>query len=119
MVNKAWRWFYTRVVKGIPPVPYVPKLSGLRPLENGRLVLSYFNNKKEYNEEVRIFNLWKYFENRRDEHPLSLWYNPEFFKKVYVYHGCACWDGVSMLALGSDWLYENSALIQEGFECVV
>ena len=114
-----FNWFYYRVIKRVPPLPYVPQLAGMRPLRNGRLALAYWSNKREYNEEVRIFDLWSFFKDRKEEDPISKWYNIEFFNRVYIYGGAACWSGISMLALSSDWLYDVSILVEEDFECVV
>ena len=89
---------------------------GVRPLENGRLALSYYN-KKTKKEEVRVYDLWVGFESRRNDPLCEKWFNISFFKTLYYYKDCVCWN--ESMTLPVDDLYVWSELVEGKFQCLV
>ena len=98
----------------------IPKLIGMRPLEKGRLALAFWDKKVEPENAlmVRVYDLWKKFESRKDQEPISRWFEPVFFATVYLLGDCVCWGGNSDLDIFSDDLYYDSVLVKEDFRCL-
>ena len=94
---------------------YVPRLIGVRPLANGRLVLAYINDESN-EEEIFVYDLWDDFKDRKEEDPISKWYNQDFFNKVYMYGDTISWG--SGLDMWSGYLYKKGKPTEEDFECV-
>ena len=95
---------------------YIPKLIGMRPLENGRLALA-FDNKESGQLEVRIYNVWKVFPRESVGAKYLGWYEPDTFKKAYLFGSSVYWT--EDVDLYSDILYLNSVLVEGDFHCVV
>ena len=136
-----FRWFrrlvtrlFEHFVLGVDDDNYVPRLVGMRPLENGRLALAFNDDRRKdedgYSvEEVRIFDFWTVFADRRqinenDEEwrnwpklVMARWFDPEFFKTAYLYMNSVCW-GEGGFDLHYTELYDMSVLVKEDFQCV-
>jgi len=119
LVDKLEKWNRNGEIKNIVIdhklywKSYIPIIEGLRPLKNGRLALAFWNEKIGL-EEVRVFDVWKYFKSRRNDPLISPWFNPEYFKRVYLYHQMACWEPIRELS--AEQLYENSEIVRGSFE---
>ena len=100
-----YRYFYKE--------PYVPKLIGMRPLDNGRLALAFWN-KKIKKEEVKVYDVWK--NNPKTSTYYTGWYDREKFKSCYLYGGWVYW-GKEAEFMGSV-LYYDSELVKEDFQCL-
>jgi len=89
---------------------------GARPLKNGRIALSY-RNIQTRDEEVRVYNVWEDFKDRRYDPEIDHLFDPEFFSTMFYYAGCVCWTFQMEFPLED--LYTWSDLVEEDFYCLV
>ena len=94
----------------------MPRLTGMRPLENGRLALVFWDDVLQ-DSEVRVYDLWSGFASRRNDPLCSKWFDPEFFRRACIFGECVAWD--DFYELPFDELYDGSEKVEEGFWCLI
>ena len=118
LFRRLIRWLYWRDEDRNSLYPGIPGLVGMRPLENGRIALSFFDDRREVGE-IRVYDLWTDFASRRAELPwIERLFDQEFFKSVYVSGFCLCWEESSDLDIPLEYVFQRSVPVKEGFRCL-
>jgi len=92
------------------------EFKGFRPLERGRILLCFYNKAKK-DDELRIYDVWEGFKDRRYIPFVDEIFDQEVFSKMFYYGDYLCWSFQMDLYLGE--LYIGSELIdEEDFYCV-
>ena len=102
--------------KEIEDSEYVPELIGMRPLENGRLALAFWNEKTR-KEEVRIYDVWKAHPKDGKGVKYLDWYDPVKFKQCYLYMDMIWWE--QDIELSIDHIYYYTKLVKEDFQKLI
>jgi hypothetical protein len=79
---------------------YCPSLVGMRVLDNGRLALAFWNDATE-RYEFKVVNVWESYSSYRGHSIAGKWFDPDFFKGAFLFHGMVYWPSVGELP-GSD-----------------
>ena len=107
--------FYWRFIKRVPAMPYTPELIGVRPLENGRLGLAFWDKKEQW-EEYRVINIWEVFKDRKEDPVIKPLFDPDVFSEVCFYQWQAQWP--NWYDISATELYSLSHDIPENFLCL-